>query len=381
MGSIPTSVFLDKTVGIVIVEPTMSIASTIRRVFLESDYSNVYIAHSVLDAINTIGNNNINWVITSPLTEERLNQWHLLRIPLEVAAYSNIMVSVLVNPDNVALTEEYYAFGALSVHSRQLTYNTFQEEINALQLRLKSHANVEQAIAEDLRGTFNSVKDVQKLENLEETLLATIDTTPAQRMRTIEARFKAKSNLEAMMEIRDLFSKHPELANDLKILSQAYLGTSDIQTFRGPLPVKKVLILDPDVSQQQFLRGVFTELGAEVIVCCDTIDAACNSLHDDEIYDVIVTEWKLHDVKGHAFIQHVRHHGHERQPVFIHSSLVKPEDHALIGEIGGVFIITKPTSKEKIKRFLTETIERWNFPQEGEDQGEKILNVLNAGRL
>ncbi|RZA22863.1 MAG: hypothetical protein EOP10_14290, partial [Proteobacteria bacterium] len=248
MGSIPTSILLDKTVGIVIVEPTMSIASTIRRVFLESDYSNVFIAHSVLDAINTIGNNNINWIITSPLTEERLNQWHVLRIPLEVAAYSNIMVSVLVNPDNVAHMEEYYAFGALSVHSRQLTFNTFMEEMNELQLRLKSHSTVEQAIAEDLRAKFNGVKDVQKLEHLEETLLATVDTSPAQRMRTIEARFKAKSNLEAMMEIRDLSVKHPELSNDLKILSQAYLGTSDIQTFRGPLPVKKVIILDPDVS-------------------------------------------------------------------------------------------------------------------------------------
>lgn len=381
MSYLPSADLLDKAAGIIIVEPTMSIAGTIRRVFLETGYSNVYIAHSVLDAINTLSNNPIHWMIVAPLAEEKLNQSHCLRLPLEVAAYSHIMVSVLVNPDQVAQTLDYYAFGALSVHSRQLTFNTFQDELSDLIVRLKAHPSVELAIAEDVRRKLRSGPNCALLENFEEALIQKVEDSPTQKIRLIEARFLCQSNLEAMMEIRKLSVEHPETQAQLKQITQKALGTTDIQTFRGPLNISRVLILDPDTSQQQYMKLILAELGAETILCFDNLDAACAALHAEMPFDVIITEWKLNEVKGHAFIQHVRHHGHEKQPVFVHSSLVKPEDLPLIEEIGGVFIIQKPTSRKTLKQTLTETIERWNSPQEGEDHGDKILNVLNAGKL
>lgn len=373
--------FLDKSVGIVIVEPTMSIAGTIRRVFLESGYSNVYIAHSVLDAFNTLSNNPVNWLIVSPLAEERLTQWHCLRLPLEVSAFSQIMVSVLVNPDQLHLTDEFYAYGALSVHTRQLTFNSFQEELQDLNVRLSAHPTVDGAIAADVRRRLQNKEDASRLERFEEIISTLVDESPQQKLRLIEARLKSHSNLEAMHEIQALSAKHPEISKSLKSLSETYLGTSDIQTFRGPIPVSQVLILDPDESQQQFMKTVFTELGSEWIQTAANTDEAIDALRIGKVYDVIVTEWKLGDSKGHAFIQHLRHHGHERQPVFIYSSLVKPEDHAIIEEISGVFLIAKPGAKKQVKQFISDTVERWNFPQKGDVQVDKVLNLLNAGRL
>lgn len=359
----------------------MSIAGTIRRVLLEAGYQNVYIAHSVLDAFNTVGNNSVTWMIVSPLNEEKLNQAHCLRLPLEVSAYSHILVTVLVNPEHLDQALEYYAFGALSVHSRQLTFNTFQEELSELMERLKAHPSVEQVIAEDVRRRLRKTADFTLLENFEESMLKKVDNSPAQRIRLIEARFLSQANLEAMVDIRKLSAEHPESQTELKKLAQKFLATSDIQTFRGPLGIKRVLILDPDSSQQQFVKSVFAELGADVIVVCDSLESGCEALEVQIPYDVIVTEWKGKDLKGHAFIQHVRHHGHEKQPIFIYSSLVKPEDHSLIEEISGVFIIQKPASKKGLKQALTETIERWNSPQEGEESSDKILNVLGAGKI
>ncbi|MBC7530405.1 MAG: response regulator [Oligoflexus sp.] len=381
MESLLSEVLLDKTIGVVIVEPTMSIAGTVRRVLLETGYSSVFIAHSVLDAFNTLSNNTIGWMIVSPLLEEKLTQWHCLRLPLEVQACSNVMVSILVNADQLGGFEDYYAFGALSIHSRQLTYNSFHEEFNQLLDRLRTNATVAEAVAADVRDRLIRAQNWVKLEQFEDSVLAGVDKSVKQCLRLIDARFKNGSKLEAMLDIKTTLQAHPELAPDIKALCQTYLGTSDVQSFRGQVPLSSVLVLDPDASQQQFLRTTLTEMGAEIIVCCDTLEAACDALHVGQIYDLIVTEWKLHKVEGHAFIQHVRHHGHENQPVLVFSSLVKPEDMALISEIHGVFIITKPSAKKQFKVALTEILERWNYPQEGLDQEDKIVNSAASGKL
>jgi DNA-binding response OmpR family regulator len=372
---------LDKTIGIVIVEPTMAIAGTIRRVLLENGYSNIFIAHSVLDAFNTLGNNSIGWMFVSPLSDEKLNQWHCLRLPLEVQTYSNIMISVLVNADSGINYEDYYAFGALSIHSRQLTYNSFNDELLELMKRLKSSQTVGQAIAIDVRGRLEKKGNTQLLEDFEISVSQKIDDTLAQRIRVIEARLKNSSRLEAMLDMRQTVHDFPESAGSIKNLAQKYLGTSDIQSFKGKFPLSAVLILDPDTSQQQFLRTVLTEMGAETIVCCETLDEACEALHVGQVFDLVVTEWKIHKVEGHAFIQHVRQHGHESTPVIVHSSLVKPEDKPLIEEIRGVFIINKPSPVKQFKLSLTDALERWNFPQESVDQEDKIVNSSKAGNL
>ncbi len=381
MESILSECLLDKSIGILIVEPTSSIAGSIRRVFLENGYTSVFIAHSVLDAFNTLSNNSIGWIFVSPLLEERLNQWHCLRLPLEVQAFHNIMVSVLVKPEQAAEFEDYYAFGALSIHSRQLTYNSFNQEFGELVQRLREYRTVAEVIAVDVRARFRASESWQKLETFEENFAQKIDSSPAQLLKLIEARLKGSSNLEAMLDMKNALLQHPELAPDLKALSLTYLKTNDIQTFRGKFPLDNVLILDPDASHQQFLNTALTEMGASLITLCETIEQACEALHVTVVYDLIITEWKLNKVEGHAFIQHVRAHGHESQPVIINSTLVKPEDMALISEIRGVFIIPKPMPKKQFKLAMSEVLQRWNFPQEATDQEDKIINCAKSGNL
>lgn len=381
MEAILTEVLLDKSIGIVVVEPTMSISGTVRRVLMESGYANVFIAHSVLDAFNTLNSNAIGWMIVSPLAEDKFNQWHCLRLPLEAQAYSHMMISLLVNGDQLGSYEDYYAFGALSIHSRELTYNSFHEEFNQLLARLRASKSVPEAIALDLRERLQKAGHWPRLEAFEEAIALKVDGSPSQLLRLIEARFKNSNKLQAMLDIKSALSRHPELTPDIKALSQTYLGTIDIHSFRDQLPLATVLVLDPDATQQQFLKTALGDMGAETIVCCDSLEAACAALHVGQVFDLIITEWKLKKVEGHAFIQHVRQHGHESQPVLIYSSLVKADDMPLIEEIHGVFIIPKPSPQKQFKLALTDILERWHFPQEGVDQEDKIVNSAVAGKL
>ena len=380
MAPILSEFLLDKSIGILIVEPTTAIAGSIRRVILEKGYSNIFIAHSVLDAFNTLGNNNIGWVFCSPLLEEKLNQWHCLRLPLEVQAYENLMVSVLVSPDQTSQFENYYAFGAFSIHSRQLTYNSFNEEFDTLLSRLSENRTLAGVIAVDVRNRLISLGQTQKLESFEESYTKKFGASPKQLLKLIESRLRNNSNLEAMLEIRNAFAAHPELGPDLKALSQTYLQTGDIQAFRHQFPFRSILILDPDASQQQFLKTAVTAMGAELVTCCDTHESACEALHQGQVYDVIFTEWKLNKAEGHAFIQHVRQHGHETQPVILYTGLVKPEDLPLVEELRGVFIISKPCPMKSFKKTLEEALDRWNFPQEAIDQEDKIVNAALSGK-
>ncbi len=370
---------LDKNIGVVIVENTMSIASTIRRALVESGYVNVFIAHSVQDALNTLQNNSIGWIFSSVFEGERLNVWHLLRLPLEFQAHEQIMVSVLVNADQKGYYDDYFAFGALSVHDRQLTFNSFLVEIVALTQRLQDFPQLPAAVGADVRERMIAASRWDDLEKLELELLDKVDDSPAQKLRVIEAQLKADSKIEAMMRMKQAAQAHPEIADDLRQLSQRFLGTSDLQGFRGNVPVRSVLIVDPDAAQQKQVATIFKEIGADRIITCSTLEEGCAALHENK-FDLIVTEWKLGKFEGHAFIQHVRQHDHEKEPVIIYSSLVKPEDMPLIDELKGVFIILKSSQKKFFLQSLNESLQRWNFPQEAGDVEAKIMNDLSAGK-
>jgi CheY-like chemotaxis protein len=356
-----------------------AVVSTVKRVLNEQGFKNIFQSDSVMDGFNTLGQEKIGWIITSLFPGQKLTGWQFLRLPLEFDAYRGTMTSVLLNTEEQDLIPSLYAMGMASYHMRPLTYNSFKAEVEKFQAILKKQPSMPLAIAMGLRDKLTDLQKIDDLERLERGLYKWVDGSVQQKMRLIKAQLEVGNNLEALLGMKQVLASHPALKAEIIDLGKKYLGIDDISDYKAKLNIHHALVVDPDASQQKFLRECLTELGVADIKTCDDAADACEYLKNSSTVDLVIGEWKQHGMDGGAFIQHVRHHGYTDKPILIYSSLVDEAADQLIAEVGGVFVITKPCPKKVFQHQLVDQFNRWRYPLAAEDLEQKIRLSLGTG--
>ncbi|GEM_PF-5859136 len=372
---------LKKDAEILIVDPVSSVSNTIKRVLQEKGYKKIHVADSVLDGLNTLGTNAIDWILTSLFEDEKFNAWHFLRIPLELEGYRQVMTSVLLNEEQERYLPSLYAMGLLSFHKRPLTYNSFKEECNALTAQLQEALHPTLAVAANLRQRFQAKGQIDELERLEAGLYNTLDSTATQKIRLIQAQLEAGNNLEALIGMKQLLQKDPQLKEQVNALGSKYLEIPDIQEYKTKLNVHLVLVVDPDEAQQNFIVDSLEELGIKEVKAVSSPKEACEFLDHHPAIDLLVTEWKLPDIGGRGLVQFAKQGPLKDKPVLIYSALVDETDEKLTDEIGGVFQVNKPQSRKAFKEAVSDVFSRWRFPLEAEDLEQKIRVCLERGEF
>jgi tetratricopeptide (TPR) repeat protein len=370
---------LDRNVGILVLDPVSAVVSTVKRVLNEQGFKNIFQSDSPMDGFNTLGQEKIGWIITSLFPGQKLSGWQFLRLPLEFEAYRGTMTSVLLNTEEQDLIPSLYAMGMASYHMRPLTYNSFKAEVEKFQATLKKTPNLPLAIASGLRDKLTDLQKIDDLERLERGLYKWVDGSVQQKMRLIKAQLEVGNNLEALLGMKQVLASHPALKAEIIEQGKKYLGIDDISDYKAKLNIHHALVVDPDVSQQKFLRECLTEMGVADIKSCEDAADACEYLKNNSTVDLVIGEWKQRGMDGGAFIQHVRHHGYTDKPILIYSSLVDEAVDQLIAEVGGVFVITKPCPKKIFQQQLVEQFNRWRYPLAAEDLEQKIRLSLGTG--
>jgi tetratricopeptide (TPR) repeat protein len=351
----------------------------VKRVLNEIGYKNIYQSDSVMDGFNTLGQEKVGWIITSLFPGQKLTGWQFLRLPLEFEHFRGTMTSVLLNTEEQDLLPSLYAMGMASFHMRPLTYNSFKAEVEKFQATLKKQPNVAVAVALGFREKLTELQKIDDLERLERGLYKWVDGSVQQKMRLIRAQLEVGNNLEALLGMKQVLASHPALKAEIIALGKKYLSIDDISDYKAKLNIHHALVVDPDQSQQKFLRESLTELGVAEIKTCDDATDACEYLKANGSVDLVIGEWKQHGMDGGAFIQHVRHNGYADKPILIFSSLVDEAAEQLINEVGGVFVITKPCPKKSFQQQLSDQFNRWRYPLAAEDLEQKIRISLSSG--
>ncbi|HYX38031.1 MAG TPA: response regulator, partial [Oligoflexus sp.] len=370
---------LDREMGILVVDPVSAVVSTVKRVLNEAGFRNIYQSDSVMDGFNTLGQEKIGWIITSLFPGQKLTGWQFLRLPLEFEHFRGTMTSVLLNTEEQDLLPSLYAMGMASFHTRPLTYNSFKAEMDKFHATVKKLPHLSLAVAAGFREKLQELNRIDDLERLEKGLYKWVDGSVQQKMRLIRAELEVGNNLEALLSMKQVLASHPAHKAEIIELGKKYLGIDDISEYKAKLNSQHALIVDPDESQQKFLRECLTELSvAEIKTCSDATDG-CDYLKANSTVDLVIGEWKQHGMDGGAFIQHVRHHGYTDKPILIFSSLVDDAAQEIMQEVGGIFVINKPCPKKAFQQQLVEQFNRWRYPLAAEDLEQKIRISLNSG--
>lgn len=371
---------LDKSVGILIVDPVSAVVSTVKRVLSELGYKNIFQADSVLDGLNTIGANKIEWIFSSLFNGQKLSGWHFLRLPLEFEQYRGVKTSVLLNGDEADYLPTLFSLGMSCSHLRPITYNSFKAEIERYLGRLKATASYQQAIAADLRDHLSARNSVDEIERLEVGLYKWVDSSPQQRLRVVQAQLKGGNNLEALLAMKQLLLQHPECAAQVSELSKKYLGIDDVGEYKARINAQLAVVVDSDGAQQIFVSECLKDMGVKDVKAFDKPEEACIYFKEEKpTVDLLICEWKLQGMEGAGFIQHAKNAVLSDKPCIIYSAKVEAEDLKLIQEIGGVYPLSKPLSKKAFKEELSDFFSRWRYPVEGEDVEQKALQALQAG--
>ncbi len=372
---------LDKNLGILVVDPVSAVVSTVKRVLSELGYKNIFQADSVLDGLNTLGSNKIEWIFTSLFHGQKLSGMHFLRLPLEFEAYRGVKTSVLLNGDEADFMPSLFGLGMCCSHLRPITYNSFKAELDRYLSRLKSNQSLPQAIATDLRDHLTAKNSIDEIERLELGLYKWADSSPEQKLRVIRAQLKGGNNLEAMLGMKQLLANSPDTAGQVGELSKKYLGIDNMAEYKARINAAIAVVVDSDSSQQNFVAECLKEMGVKDVKTFDKPEEASNYFKTESNVDLLVTEWKLQGMDGGGFIQHAKHGSLRGKPVIIYSAKVEVDDHKLIQEIGGVYMLSKPLSKKAFKEEVSEFFSRWRYPVEGDDIEQKILQALQSGDM
>jgi CheY-like chemotaxis protein len=371
----------DRSSGVLIVDPVSAIANTLKRALVEAGFKKIYLANTVLEGLNTLSQQKVSWVITSLFPGQRFSAWHFLRLPFELEKFRQTSTSVLLSAEEQELIPSLYAMGMASFHLRPFTYNSFKAEVDRLEIQLQAQKKPALAFATALREKLQELEKIDDLERLEKGVYQWIDSSVEQKMRLIESQLQVGNNLEALLGIKQVLMQDPTQKAQLVDWGRKYLGMDDISDYKAKVSVNHAMIVDPDKSQLIFLSECLTELGTQEIKTFTDAEDACDYLKNNSSVDLVIGEWKHKGMEGRAFIQHVRHHGFADKPILIFSALVGEDAQTLIDEVGGVFLISKPSSKKTFQRQLSELFNRWRFPLEAEDIEQKISLALKVGDL
>ncbi len=371
--------YLDKDIGILIVDPVSAVLSTVKRVLTELGYKNVFQADSVLDGLNTMNANPISWVFTSLFEGQKLNGWHFLRLPIEFDSYRQVKTSFLLNSHEHDRIPALYSLGMVSSHIRPITYNSFRAEVERFTDRVKTMTSPVQAMAADLRDQLNASQSIDELERLELGLYRWIDSSAEQRMRLIQAQLKAGNHLEALLNMKQILASNPECAASVAELSKKYLGIEDVNDYKTRINVSAAVVVDPDEAQLRFVADALQEMGVGEVKTFTAAEAAVQYLKTADTVGLVISEWKLRDMEGKGFVQNIKLGAMRDKPFLIYSSLVNESDERLLEEIGGVFVLRKAMPKKAFKEAVTDIFARWRYPIEGEDIELKIYSSLQAG--
>lgn len=111
--------------------------------------------------------------------------------------------------------------------------------------------------------------------------------------------------------------------------------------------MKKVMIVDDNVSLQEATARLFLEIDPTIVVqvCFSAMDA-CRAIESGFQPDVIVSDWDMPGMNGGELCQYLRSAG-VNAPFYIVSAIRR--DHRSVGADGSAL---KPVSRDFIKQIL-----------------------------
>ena len=377
----------NKTAKILVIEGSQALRGQLVDIIKSKGYEKPESSNNIGEAILRLGGNTYDWIITSLFATEPENAMQLLKLCTMIPTLRGTRVTFILEKTELFCIPLAYELGMKGWMAKQFTKETAATELgNYLKTFESLGWNPVLMAAQGLRAHLKSSNLPLSLINLEEGLFQAYPSQTQYLLNIADAQFLAKQPDQAIRTLYHLAIIDPTKAEQAKAIATNY-GKGDsfnieskAEAIKG-LGLDSVLLVDPDATVQKSLTDFMQELGVSKITSIADGKEALAWLDANPKPSLILHEWRMPGVTGPGFIQKIRSSGKHDVHLIVMSSLIKPQDQAIIREMGVAGIFQKPYIKEDLVKALMNILHQDCLPTEPLTQERKIFALLAMGSI
>jgi DNA-binding response OmpR family regulator len=367
--------FEDFSAKILLVEPSANVRGMISDVIKSMGFSSIQAMDSVKSALGYLEVENVDWLIMPLQAAEPVNALQAMRIINAHEKFKETVTTLLLDEKETVHLPKAFELGLLSWHSKgSLTKDGLIREFKDLIETLKTHqGNKVFTSFEYLQVYLRSTGNADLLLEASQDLVTSNPVSPF-------AVFNLALNQLALGRRDDALrtlgnAKASDVSGWEKFAKE---NLSDGEEVQLRLPIKRVLVVDPDESIHNQIKETLSKHSDKPDIRFEVDgESAIKWAEANPSLDLVIQEWRIPGLTGHVFLQRMRKISAKIVPVIVLSSLLKREDVPILNEMSVSTGIEKPLDEKVFVKTVFNAILQHSSPTAPKWIERKIQEKLN----
>ena len=368
---------------ILIADASGGVRVAVKEVLTELGFSEMHQFATIQEAMPVINKGQVDWMIASVQASSDLNVFQLIRDLLTKPGADRIYFTLLIERDEEEHLLTAFEMGILSWLQKPVTKEGLEKSLTKLIKRVEKYEEPALVSAFEVRTLLKKTNRFEDLIGLERSLFQLFRRSDLLLNRA-HAQLMAGHENEALMLLHDVQMIDPSTQDRVAALIREYTDNDDIEELvQLGFNLDHVIIVDTDETVVTALRDIGSALGAQNIEHFTTardalewVEENKKWLNDSNQLHLVLTEWKLPDMSGHVFVQHLRVSGLIRPPIVVCSSLVSRADESILTEVGVGGVLSKPINRQEVLTSLIGVMRMDINPMTKSNKERKIRLLL-----
>jgi DNA-binding response OmpR family regulator len=366
--------FDDSSARVLLVEPSGNVRGMISDVIKSIGFSSVQAMDSLKSALGYLEVEGVDWIIAPLQPQEAVNALSFLRILSEHEKFRDTLVTLLIDENETDHLAKAFDLGLLSWHSKgNLTKDGLVREFKDLIDTMRTHnGNKTFTSFEYLQVYLRSQGKADLLIEASEDLVSAHPISPFAVFNLAQNQFSLGKREDGMRTLGH--AKALDIPGWEKVAKDLLSDGEDVQLM---LPLKRVLVVDPDESIHNQIRETIQRHAAKVEIRFEVDgESAIKWAEGNPNIDLVIQEWRIPALTGYVFLQRLRKVNNRMIPVVVLSSLLKRDDVPILNEMSVSTGIEKPIDERVFVKSVFNALLQHSSPNAPKWIERKIIEKL-----
>ncbi|SMF68984.1 response regulator [Pseudobacteriovorax antillogorgiicola] len=359
----PAPSLTDKNSNVVIIDGSGTLRPVVGGILRDLGYRNVFALKSLSEYLSYPNKYQVAWILTHPYIADPVTVFHLLKICLQDPKLRYLRITVFFDDSEQYLIPFAFSLGTMSFHVGTLSHNSIRNDLKEVISMARSDRSDIAIAARFFRKYLMSREWYMDRLMMEQMLLEGVDQSSEQLLNTAEAYFLTGQEQEGVSYLYETLMFDNSQEELIERMANRYMGKS-LKECRNPIKKDTCVVIDSDEAVRKPIAEILSKLDFRSVMEFEDGLSALEFSRKYKNIDLFVTEWKLKEIPGPAFIQIVRHELEADIPIVVCSSLLKDKDEILLKEVGVNKVISKPIQARNFIASILSALKESQYPSE-----------------
>jgi CheY-like chemotaxis protein/Flp pilus assembly protein TadD len=366
--------FEDFSARVLLVEPSGNVRGMISDVIKSLGFSSVQAMDSLKSALGYLEVEAADWVIAPVQPSEQINAMNFMRLLNEHEKFRDTVFTLLIDENEAVHLPKAFELGLLSWHSKSnMTKDGLVREFKDLFEICRNHDGNRVFVAFEYLQMY--LRSAAQGELLVEACQELVHANPTSAF----AVFSLAQNQFALGKRDDLLktlghARASEIPGWEKMAKELLSEGEEVQL---RLPIKRVLVVDPDESIHNLIRDTLLKHSYEPEIRFEVDgESAIKWAEANPAIDLVIQDWRIPVLTGHVFLQRLRQMHAKMIPVVVLSSLLKRDDVPILNEMSVSTGVEKPFDEKVFVKSVFQALLQHSSPTTPKWIERKIIEKL-----